>query len=134
MNDHGSEQTKKLLLFFVAGTVLSLASVLASEARFMFHWMRDVSIVSAAVASPGYWLYTFFISDLGDIQRAPLWVHNVLSSVVNGGVYVGIIYLMSRAGIRSTKMQIVTLVGLLFTFGALFICLWEECYRAEYWK
>lgn len=133
MTDQLTEQRKKLLLFFFVGTFVSLASALAFEARFAFHWMRDVSMVSWAVTSPGYFLYIFVLFDFRGLPRGPLWLVYTLASITNGFVYAGAAYLLSFLGIGSTKKQLIIIVSVLFALGASFLCMWEGCYRTNYW-
>ena len=133
MTDQEPKQIRKLLYFFVVGTLLSFASILAFEAKFVLLWMRDVSMVLAAITAPGQILYTLFLSGIAGLPGEPLWLRKILSSVTNGFVYVGVVYLLSLLGVRSTKTQLVILVGLLLAFSALFLCMWEDCYRVEYW-
>jgi len=133
MIEHKPGLKKKLLRFFAIGTLLTLASALAFEGRFVFHWMRDVAMVCLAVTSPGYFLYTFFLSGFAGLPREPLWLIYILASITNGFVYVGAVYLLSFLGISSTKKQVIIIACVLLTLGASFLCLWEECYRVEYW-
>ena len=133
MIDRDSARTKKLFVYFVVGTSLTIVSVLAFEARFTFHWMRDVSLVSTALTSPGYFLYDFFLNGFAGLPKDPLWLRYALASITNGFVYAGVAFMLPLFGIESTKKQLVVFAVMLLAFSATFLCLWEGCYRLEYW-